>query len=416
MIISYANGNNQLTHVNGVQQYWFDQIGRVRQKDTEVLQYGVFNNMTGYGSFTYQYDAENNRVKKVENGVTTYYLRSSLNVLAEYDGNWNVKSEYLYGVSGMVAQMDADGRESCFLKDWLGNTRQLSGANLRRDYFPFGDHYIASGDGTSYLFTGKELDEGTGLSYFGARYYDPSIGRWLSVDPLMEKYPSLSPYNYCANNPVIHYDPDGRFIGTAIGTIVGSVGGAINAYINDKDVLAGALEGGTAGFIAGGAVDLAIATGGGSLIILGAAVAGGTIGSAFGDIVGQVTEKVHSEGQSLSEVTNNIDLNQTFDKAKTGAVTGLVGGTVAVGMNGLGTAVVNATKGLQSSMSQTVNTVAKTTGSFSSKGVQEVAKTMGEIGNKVTNAMLKIEAGSAVLTETGLNILQNNLAKNEEED
>jgi len=65
----------------------------------------------------------------------------------------NVKSEYVYGVNGMVAQMDADGRDNFFIKDHLNNTRQLSGANLRRDYFPFGEHYIASGDGTHYLFT-----------------------------------------------------------------------------------------------------------------------------------------------------------------------------------------------------------------------------------------------------------------------
>jgi len=79
-------------------------------------------------------DAENNRVKKVENGDTTYYVRSGLDVLAEYDESWNVKSEYVYGVSGIVAQMDTDGRDNFFIKDYLNNTRQLSGANLRRDY------------------------------------------------------------------------------------------------------------------------------------------------------------------------------------------------------------------------------------------------------------------------------------------
>ncbi len=45
-----------------------------------------------------------------------------------------------------------------------------------------------------------------------ARYYDPQTGRWLSVDPLAGKYPSLSPYNYVANNPLKHIDPDGRKI------------------------------------------------------------------------------------------------------------------------------------------------------------------------------------------------------------
>ena len=62
-------------------------------------------------------------------------------------------------------------------------------------------------------FTGKERDSETGFSYFGARYYDSDIlTGWLSVDPLADKYPSLSPYNYCAWNPVKLVDPDGEDI------------------------------------------------------------------------------------------------------------------------------------------------------------------------------------------------------------
>jgi RHS repeat-associated protein len=80
-------------------------------------------------------------------------------------------------------------------------------------------------------FTGKERDSETGLSYFGARYYDSDIlTGWLSVDPMADKYPGLSPYSYCAwtrptgadehrliefniaNNPVKLVDPDGRMI------------------------------------------------------------------------------------------------------------------------------------------------------------------------------------------------------------
>ena len=58
-------------------------------------------------------------------------------------------------------------------------------------------------------FIRKERDSETGFSYFGARYYDSDIlTGWLSVDPLADKYPSLSPYAYCGWNPVRLVDPD----------------------------------------------------------------------------------------------------------------------------------------------------------------------------------------------------------------
>ena len=61
--------------------------------------------------------------------------------------------------------------------------------------------------------TGKELDEETGYGYFGARYMDHELmTMWLSVDPMSDKYPSISPYAYCAWNPVKLVDPNGKDI------------------------------------------------------------------------------------------------------------------------------------------------------------------------------------------------------------
>ena len=61
--------------------------------------------------------------------------------------------------------------------------------------------------------TGKERDSETGFSYFGARYYDSDLMTgWLSVDPMADKYPGLSPYAYCAWNPIKLVDPDGEEI------------------------------------------------------------------------------------------------------------------------------------------------------------------------------------------------------------
>ena len=69
-------------------------------------------------------------------------------------------------------------------------------------------------------FNGQEKDdevkgEGNSLD-FGARIYDSRLGRWLSLDPLMAKYPSMSPYNFCANNPIKFVDYDGKDFGVVI--------------------------------------------------------------------------------------------------------------------------------------------------------------------------------------------------------
>jgi RHS repeat-associated protein len=64
--------------------------------------------------------------------------------------------------------------------------------------------------GETFTFSAKEKDVETGLSYFGSRYYSSDLSIWLSVDPQASKYPSLSPYVYCANNPVKLVDPDGE--------------------------------------------------------------------------------------------------------------------------------------------------------------------------------------------------------------
>ena len=64
-----------------------------------------------------------------------------------------------------------------------------------------------------FVFTGKEKDEETGYGYFGARYMDHELmTMWLSVDPMADKYPNISPYAYCAWNPVKLVDPDGMEI------------------------------------------------------------------------------------------------------------------------------------------------------------------------------------------------------------
>ncbi|HBG70077.1 MAG: hypothetical protein A2W93_10085 [Bacteroidetes bacterium GWF2_43_63] len=69
-----------------------------------------------------------------------------------------------------------------------------------------------NGYSSRYTFSAKEKDDETQYSYFGARYYDSDLSVWLSVDPMSDDYQNLSPFAYCANNPVMLVDPDGMKI------------------------------------------------------------------------------------------------------------------------------------------------------------------------------------------------------------
>ena len=80
-------------------------------------------------------------------------------------------------------------------------------------YMPYGELWVdqqATGYGERFKFTGKERDSESGYDYFGARYYSSTLPTWLSVDPLSDKYPHISPYAYCAWNPINKIDPDGK--------------------------------------------------------------------------------------------------------------------------------------------------------------------------------------------------------------
>ena len=80
-------------------------------------------------------------------------------------------------------------------------------------YLPWGEDYVnqrTTDFSARFTFSAKEKDSETGLSYFGSRYYNSDLSIWLSVDPMAAKYPSLSPYVYCADNPVRLVDPNGE--------------------------------------------------------------------------------------------------------------------------------------------------------------------------------------------------------------
>ena len=81
------------------------------------------------------------------------------------------------------------------------------------EYVPFGEVFVEERNNiwnTPYLFNAKEFDEETGLYYYGARYYDPKISLWISVDKLSEEDLKVSSYCYTDNNPIKYLDPDGN--------------------------------------------------------------------------------------------------------------------------------------------------------------------------------------------------------------
>ena len=127
----------------------------------------------------------------------------------------------LFGNSLFGRYEPSNGARRYYLKDNLGSTRMVTDNNgnilQTFDYYPFGLLMPGRNGGsgsTMEQFTGKELDnEGTqnlNLYYFGARYLDPAIGQWTSVDPLAKKYPGWSPYNYGLDDPIKIIDPNGK--------------------------------------------------------------------------------------------------------------------------------------------------------------------------------------------------------------
>jgi RHS repeat-associated protein len=131
----------------------------------------------------------------------TYDPQNFDGVLNNLTGNDNPETELYFYHSDHLGS-------SSFITDASGISTQ------HLQYLPFGESFVEQSWGanyfTPYKFSVKEKDEETGYSYFGARYLATDFSIWLSVDPLADKYPNISPYAYCAWNPVMLVDPDGN--------------------------------------------------------------------------------------------------------------------------------------------------------------------------------------------------------------
>jgi RHS repeat-associated protein len=213
--VSYSYGDSNHKHAVtaiGSTSYTYDNNGNMRTRDTQTIDWDIENRvtlMTGGASFSY--DADGNRVKKSEGGQTTIYV----NKYYEKTGNEITTSYYLE--NKMIAQRKGTTL-SYILQDHLGSTSVIANSNgwltSTIDYFLFGAtqsvHYNPIP--TDKKFTGQRLDS-TGLYYYGARYYDPIIGRFISADTIVPNPAnpqSLNRYSYCLNNPLKYIDPSGH--------------------------------------------------------------------------------------------------------------------------------------------------------------------------------------------------------------
>ena len=127
-------------------------------------------------------------------------------------------------VDGGYAEKEGDSWKYYFyFNDHLGNNVVVADRNgnavQNNNYYPFGLPMATASDSIQglqpYKYNGKEFERKDGLKLYdyGARHYDAQVGRFMTVDPMAEKYYSISPYAYCANNPMRFVDPDGKQVG-----------------------------------------------------------------------------------------------------------------------------------------------------------------------------------------------------------
>ncbi|PTY02996.1 hypothetical protein DB346_07750 [Verrucomicrobia bacterium LW23] len=171
----------------------------------------------------YLYDPLDRRIAKTVQGQTTKYLYNGVHIWKEIAPAGEV-TRFLHGegYDQWLARQRSSNNSSqtevaWYLSDRLGTVRSMAsrdGTTLlsRSEYSSFGSReYVGSGT-DSLAFTGRELDDDTGLYYYRARYYDPALGTFISEDPMGFKAGDYILNRYCFNNPINYVDPTGHGI------------------------------------------------------------------------------------------------------------------------------------------------------------------------------------------------------------
>ncbi|MBN1493422.1 MAG: RHS repeat-associated core domain-containing protein, partial [Candidatus Omnitrophica bacterium] len=177
----------------------------------------------------YQYDGTGKRIYALEAGIETHYYYDGLVPVIERDAAGVLSAQTVRGIGYGGGIGSVISRTASFINDkgklkykklyyhydGVGNVVKLSNKNAggagAYAYDAFGNDLSTENNNTEnnpYEFATKETSAVTGLVYFGARYYDPSIGRWITKDPMgMIDGPNL--YAYVGNSPVNFVDPWG---------------------------------------------------------------------------------------------------------------------------------------------------------------------------------------------------------------
>ena len=166
----------------------------------------------------YGYLSDGTKFSAVSDSGEKYLYAGSLRFRID---NNNVVPESFAIAGGRVVCNNGNWQTNYYITDHLGSVRTVTDADgnvlAEYDYTPYGEQLTATditATGTDYLFTGKEQQGKLGASelYDSHARFMNTTGRFLSMDPLAEKYYHLSPYAYCAGDPVNLVDPDGRKI------------------------------------------------------------------------------------------------------------------------------------------------------------------------------------------------------------
>ncbi len=216
--VNYNYNNVNQIQTAGSTTFNHDSNGNILSKTGTSFVYNQYNQLTDVsGTLTahYEYDAAGNRRKSQVEGVEKRYVLDVLGmsrVLIETDANNNPLYYYVYGL-GLVSRIDASEQTRTYHYDYRGSTIAMTDASEnithQYEYNDFGQILQSTeADFNAYRYVGKSgvAYESDDLYFMRARYYDPSLGRFLSEDPIW----STNLYPYADNNPIGFVDPKGE--------------------------------------------------------------------------------------------------------------------------------------------------------------------------------------------------------------